>query len=999
MKRDPAGMDELVEHWTVLRGERDLVDAKHGVTRLGFALILKFYTRHGRFPRGRGEFPDEVVEHVARQVKCSPADLGLYDWGGRSVERHRREIRDHLGFRECSVADAAKLVDWLAVNVTSAERDPHTARVELLKKLREERIEPPTEGRLDEMVADALRAAERSWFAAIPARLTVESRTRVLGLVDWREPGAEGSAAQEDDAAAEAEDDPDESVLALIKSMPGNVSLESLKTERRKLLAAHAVGLPPRLFADVAPKVLASWRGRCAVESPSHLRRRSADAACTLLAAYVHERTREITDDLTELLIATVHRIDARAHKKVTEELVNAFKRVDGKENLLFKIAEAALSEPTGLVEQVVYPAVRGGEQTLKELVHEYKTKGPVYRRTVQMTLKASYTNHYRSGLIDLLEVLQFRSVRSNHPLLAALEVVRRHTKSGTVYYPLGESVPVHKGIDEDWALLVYRTDQHGNRRVVRQAYEVATFRALRAQLLCKEVWVVGAGRYRDPNEDLPKDFESRRADYYRELRKPLDPTAFCYALREEMTAALGALNDALPNLDWVQIAPRKAGPIKLTPLEAAAEPRNLRRIKHEVTRRWTGIPLIDFLKEALLRSGALDQVVSVAGSGSLPPDVLAERLMLAIYAHGTNTGIRAVIPPGGAHSEEEVRYARRRYLTVPVAQAIAVALANATFAARDTGLWGAASTAVASDSTHFRAWDQNLFTEWHARYGGRGILVYWHVEEKYVVVHCQVLKASASEVAAMVEGAVRHGSTMKLEGNYTDTHGQSLIGFGITRLLDIDLLPRIKQINAVRLYRPESAAAGDPYPRLAPALHGPVNWRVIAENYDTVVKYATAIHERTASAEAVLSRFRNSASHPAYQAMLEIGKAQRTIFVARYLYDRDLQRQIESGLNVVEAWNRANAVICYGKSGEISTNRREEVEMTALCLRILQASLVYVNTLMLQDVLVEPAWAKLLTPVDRRALTPLFWEHVRPYGEVRLDLGSRLSIGVDAGR
>ena len=309
-----------------------------------------------------------------------------------------------------------------------------------------------------------------------------------------------------------------------------------------------------------------------------------------------------------------MHRIDARAHKKVTEELVYVFKRVDGKENLLFKIAQAALSEPTGVVEQVVYPAVRGGEQTLKELVHEYKTKGPVYRRTVQMTLKASYTNHYRSGLIDLLEVLAFRSARSNHPLLAALEVIRRHAKSGTIYYPLGESVPEHKGIDEDWALLVYRTDQHGNRRVVRQAYEVATFRALRAQLLCKEVWVLGAGRYRDPNEDLPKDFESRRVDYYRELRKPLDPTAFCDGLRDEMTAALGTLNNALPDLDWVQIAPRKAGPIKLTPLEAAPEPRNLRRIKHEVTRRWTGVPLIDFLKEALLRSGALDQVVSVAG-------------------------------------------------------------------------------------------------------------------------------------------------------------------------------------------------------------------------------------------------------------------------------------------------------------------------------------------------------------------------------------------------
>ena len=36
---------------------------------------------------------------------------------------------------------------------------------------------------------------------------------------------------------------------------------------------------------------------------------------------------------------------------------------------------------------------------------------------------------------------------------------------------------------------------------------------------------------------------------------------------------------------------------------------------------------------------------------------------------------------------------------------------------------------------------------------------------------------------------------------------------------------------------------------------------------------------------------------------------------------------------------------------------------MTALCLRVLQASLVFVNSLMLQDVLAEPEWSALLTP------------------------------------
>ena len=149
----------------------------------------------------------------------------------------------------------------------------------------------------------------------------------------------------------------------------------------------------------------------------------------TLLAALLHSRQREITDALVELLISTVHRIGARADKRVVQELVNAFKRVTGKENILFAIAEACVGAPDEPVRAVVFPAVTGGEQTLRELVHEYKTKGPVYRRTVQTTLKASYSNHYRRGLIDLLEVLEFRSNNATHrPVLDALALIARQS-------------------------------------------------------------------------------------------------------------------------------------------------------------------------------------------------------------------------------------------------------------------------------------------------------------------------------------------------------------------------------------------------------------------------------------------------------------------------------------------------------------------------------------------------------------------------------------------
>jgi hypothetical protein len=65
-------LDELVEHWTLLDDERELISGKRGPTRLGFALLLKFYTGTGRFPRGRGELLDEAVEFVAWQVGVEP---------------------------------------------------------------------------------------------------------------------------------------------------------------------------------------------------------------------------------------------------------------------------------------------------------------------------------------------------------------------------------------------------------------------------------------------------------------------------------------------------------------------------------------------------------------------------------------------------------------------------------------------------------------------------------------------------------------------------------------------------------------------------------------------------------------------------------------------------------------------------------------------------------------------------------------------------------------
>lgn len=109
-------------------------------------------------------------------------------------------------------------------------------------------------------------------------------------------------------------------------------------------------------------------------------------------------------------------------------------------------------------------------------------------------------------------------------------------------------------------------------------------------------------------------------------------------------------------------------------------------------------------------------------------------------------------------------------------------------------------------------------------------------------------------------------------------------------------------------------------------------------------------------------------AAHPTYQAMIKLGRAQKTVFLARYLRSRGLQRAINDGPNVIESWNRANSIILYGKNAELASNRRDEQEMSVLCLRICQASMVYVNVLMIQDVLADPDWDGVLTAENERA-------------------------------
>jgi len=648
------------------------------------------------------------------------------------------------------------------------------------------------------------------------------------------------------------------------------------------------------------------------------------------------------------------------------------------------------------VIEEVVYKVV--SQQTLQDIVKEHENTGPSYREKVYTVMRGSYGHHYRRMVPALLAVLTFHSNNAVYrPVVEALELLKKYanTENSQVLYPAEEEVPLEGVVRGNWLDLVIEKSSRGKtKRVNRIYYEMCVLQTLREQLRCKEIWVEGAGRYRNPDQDVPADFAQARLQYYQALNQPLAVEDFITNLQKKMQTALSKLDEGMPtNPDVKLITKKGSGWINLTPLEALEEPDQLNRLKAEVARRWAMPSLLDFLKETDLRVDFSSIFKSAAQRENLERPILQKRLLLCLYALGTNTGFKSMSAGELGEEYRDLLYVKNRFITKDHLREAIVQVCNAIFRARHPGIWGEGTTACASDSKKFGAWDQNLLTEWHVRYGGRGVVIYWHVEKHSTCIYSQLKSCSSSEVAAMIEGVLRHCTEMSVDRNYVDTHGQSEVAFAFCHLLGFQLMPRMKNIYSQKLYRPETGQP-EAYPNLQKIMTRPINWDLIRQQYDEMVKFATALRLGTAQTEDILRRFRrNNLIHPTYQALAELGKAIKTIFLCEYLHSKELRREIQGGLNTVENWNSANSFIRYGKSGEFNTNVLGEQEIGMLALHLLQISLVYINTLMLQRVLGEKEWLALMKPEDLRGLTPLIYSHVNPYGLFELDLSKRLAI------
>ena len=470
--------------------------------------------------------------------------------------------------------------------------------------------------------------------------------------------------------------------------------------------------------------------------------------------------------------------------------------------------------------------------------------------------------------------------------------------------------------------------------------------------------------------------FAAQLAYWRQNGRFPDDEAGLAPAVAGHLAAQIGADADALESYKWSGRTGRRHRRLILDHL-AVGDFGDDAKVRF---RRWLSD---DLLPREL-------------GREAIGRDEVRRRLLLCLYGLGTNAGLKRLAVGGHGFSYKELLHTRRRYIDAEALRDANRRVVNATLAVLHPRVWGEGTTACASDSKHFCAFDQNLMTEWHARYGGRGVMIYWRVERGSVCIHSRLRRCSSSKVAGMIEGVLRHDTEMEIERQYVDSHGQSEAAFAFCRLLGFQLLPRLKGHHGAAALPaggrerglPQSGLHSDAADRLG---SGRATMRRDGELHDRLGR----AHGRSRDDPAALHARQRAA--PDLQRAGGTGKGAKTIFLCRYLGDAALRREIHEGPNIVETWNSANGFIFFGKGGEVASNRLDHQEVSVHALHLLQSCLVYVNTLMLQRVLAEPAWMARMTSADARGLTPLVWSDVSPCGAFDLDMEQRLDLDVRA--
>ncbi len=294
----------------------------------------------------------------------------------------------------------------------------------------------------------------------------------------------------------------------------------------------------------------------------------------------------------------------------------------------------------------------------------------------------------------------------------------------------------------------------------------------------------------------------------------------------------------------------------------------------------------------------------------------------------------------------------------------------------------------TSSDGQKYNMAVESLNANYSFKYFGKekGVSVYGFVDEGISTFYSTVISASEREATYVLDGLLHNDLYWEEDKewlHHTDTHGQSEVMFAATNLLGISLAPRIKDLKKKTLYgfkRPSEYKNQDYIftPRQT------INQEIIRKEWDEVLRLMVTIKTKRTTASTIFNRLSSyTKQHPLYQALSQLGRIYRSIYILKYYDELELRNSTEDMLNKMERSHQFAKAIFFDNNQKIKQELKEDQDITMNCRILIQNAIILWNCLQLSQLLLEthdPVKKQEIISIIQKG-TASTWKHVNLQG------------------
>lgn len=953
---------ELRELYTPTPDDEALVarKARGPAQKLALLTLLKVYQRLDYFPDPQ-TIPGVVISHL-RLCMGLPAEV-VPDISPATLYRYYAAIREHLGVHAegKQVRHVAAGAMYTAAQTMDHLADLINAAIELLLK---EHCELPAFSTLEKLARRIRSLVNSGMHQTILSRLSETDQQTLAHLLE------------QDDASPWTP-------LNRIKEAPASATLTHLEEWVNRLTWLESLLDTERVVAGLRATKLAHLAEEARSLYPSDLLDCTVAKRTALLICLLHQATISTRDEIAQMFLKRMSKLTERAKQEL--ERVQAEERATT-EHLIEVLADVLQAstegqDPTATSQQIrdVLAREGGAARLLEQCEQASAHHGDRY----QPFLKRFYGSH-RKALFQVLNTLELRSTTSETALVEAMHFIlaHEHTSKSILEATLDLSFASQK-----W-LRTVQVRQGGKSWVRRQHLETCVFSSIADELRSGDLCVRGSEQFADYRDYLLtwEECAPKVAGYCQQLNLPRTPEDLVDHLRTSLAEMATLVDRTQPANQALVITDSGEPVLKKTP--AKVPPPGLAALEEALHARIPERHLLDILARIDHVTQFTRHFGPLSGNEPRTADARARQL-LTLFAFGTNLGPHQLVRHLRVQlSGDQLAHINRRQITADKLDAALHDVIDRFNRFTLPRFWGEEQRAAA-DGTQYELAEDNLLAEKHIRYGGYGGIAYHHVSDLYILLFSHFIACGVFEAIYILDGLIRNRSAIHPTTIHADTQGQNLPVFGLSFLLGIQLMPRIRNWKDLKFYRPSRDAVYEHIDTLFG--DNVVDWELIKTHWQDLLQVVISIQEGKILPSLVLRKLSNySRKNRLYQAFHALGCVVRTIFLLRLISDARLREVIHRTTNKVEQYNALEDWVRFARGGtmyeQVYTEQEKQLKYTSL----LTNCVILDNTIELSatlNALVQEGWH--LTREDLAALSPYQTRQIKRFGNYELDLSA----------